>query len=120
MKQFTDSRVDSIQRAHSARTKMVELMIGEIVVSSKRAVRQSSAYPYIALKQYDSLISQIEKSVRTWLVTSTEKDAGELMLVIDDAVQRNEGTLSPEQVTDITAKINEEILHLKTVGFLRF
>jgi len=119
MRQFTDTRIDSAQFAHTARTKQVELQIAELMMVAKRAIRKSNLYRAITLFQYDQFIIGIEKAIREWLVKE-EKSPDELLEVIDNRTRALMSSVStPNQLEDLTQKIAEEISYLKKSGFLK-
>ncbi len=117
MKQFTDSRIDSDRLAHAARTKIVEVRIGELVVAVKRGVRASSAYRTVTLAQYDQMIIGSEKAVRKWLVTSPDRDLEELLHSITDAVDQLGGLVETEDINDLDSHIRDQVNLLNSSGF---
>jgi|GEM_PF-3640109 len=86
MKQFTESRIDSSQFAHLAKTKQLELQIGEIIMVVKRSVRNSNIFEIISLKQYDEIIIAIETKIRHWLIGKDDKNPGGLIKLIKEQI----------------------------------
>lgn len=120
MKQFTDIRLDAAHCARAARTKQVELQIGETIMAIKRAARKSQLYRTMTLSQYDQLIIKAEKTIRNWLVTSKDKGFEDLLQVINEVTDQLVNLASADELDELNQKIKAELVQLNAAGIFRF
>ena len=120
MKQFTDIRLDSVHCARAARTKQVELQIGETIMAIKRAVRKTSLYRTMTLSQYDQLIIKAEKALRSWMVTAKDKTFDDLLEVVGGVASQLTDLASADELNDLNQKIKAELVQLNNAGVFRF
>lgn len=119
MRQFTESHIDSNQFAHLARTKQLELQIGEIIMVIKRAVRNSKIFEIITLRQYDETVITIETKLRHWLIEKSEKNLKSLLRLIKEQVDPLRQLFDNEYVDDLEEAIREELDFLEDANFLK-